>query len=310
MRRYTIFLISLALLAVACKAGKSSFQSEVVNGEESRKQWQEIPSVITNVRDRAFYVLRNFWNDVSFKENVLHSQNTELDKKFLTFVRLLSRYPDSSLRRESVNIFVSKVEKSMEVYGYFVEQAEFYLYSPSSPIRDENLYKVVVERFLHSPCCDEMTEARLIFQKTMMSKNNVGALAVDFSYTTAEGEVCTLSEMAKGKDVILLFYSPGCRECENVEYLLANNDMLRECIREERVALLAVYVDGVETIWERCKDDLPDEWISATDWAMVRRNRLYDLKAIPTLYLLDGQQHVVLKDVGVETLLDYLAQRY
>ena len=266
--------------------------------------------MITNVRDRAFYVLRNFWNDVSFKENVLHSQNTELDKKFLTFVRLLSRYPDSSLRRESVNIFVSKVEKSMEVYGYFVEQAEFYLYSPSSPIRDENLYKVFVERFLHSPCCDEMTEARLIFQKTMMSKNNVGALAVDFSYTTAEGEVCTLSEMAKGKDVILLFYSPGCRECENVEYLLANNDMLRECIREERVALLAVYVDGVETIWERCKDDLPDEWISATDWAMVRRNRLYDLKAIPTLYLLDGQQHVVLKDVGVETLLDYLAQRY
>ena len=144
MRRYTIFLISLALLAVACKAGKSSFQSEVVNGEESRKQWQEIPSVITNVRDRAFYVLRNFWNDVSFKENVLHSQNTELDKKFLTFVRLLSRYPDSSLRRESVNIFVSKVEKSMEVYGYFVEQAEFYLYSPSSPIRDENLYKVFI----------------------------------------------------------------------------------------------------------------------------------------------------------------------
>lgn len=310
MRYCGIFLISLSLLAAACKAGKSSFQGDVVDDCKPGGRRLEIPSVITNVRDRAFYVTRNFWNDASFKEDALRSQNTELDKKFLTFVRLLSRYPDSLLWKESVDVFVSKVEKSLEVYGYFVEQAEFYLHSPNSPIRDESLYGVFLERFLDSPCCDEMTEARLVFQKVMMSKNNVGDLAVDFSFVTDGGEVRRLSGVAKGRDVILLFYSPGCKECENVRYLLANDGTLRENIREGRVALLAVYVDGVKAVWEECKNNLPSEWISATDRAEVRRNGLYDLKAIPVLYLLDGQRHVVLKDATVEVLLGCLAQRY
>lgn len=47
---------------------------------------------------------------------------------------------------------------------------------------------------------------------------------------------------------------------------------------------------------------MPKEWIIGTDHEAVKTGALYDLKAMPSLYLLDGQKRVVLKDVSFEQL--------
>lgn len=41
---------------------------------------------------------------------------------------------------------------------------------------------------------------------------------------------------------------------------------------------------------------MPEGWMVATDREAVKMGALYDLKAMPSLYLLDGQKRVVLKD--------------
>ena len=301
-----VMSIFLALQLSACKAGKSSFQSETATHRQVNSEIVQIPTMITDVRGRAAYVLKNFWDEEDFGKEYLNGQDALIEKKFLTFIRLLSRYPDSLLWRESVEPFVARMEKSQETYRYFVQQAEYYLYNPNSPTRNEKLYQVFVERFLASRCCDEMTNVRFLFQNEMMSKNNVGSLAADFSYTTADGKICKLSETANGKYLILLFYSPGCKDCENTKNVLENSKLLQSAICKGNVDLLATYIDGVEEIWSACKNLLPKEWISATDYATIRRNELYDLKAIPTIYLLDKEHRVLLKDVSPFVLLEFL----
>ena len=54
---------------------------------------------------------------------------------------------------------------------------------------------------------------------------------------------------------------------------------------------------------------IPSKWINGYDKELTVRNReLYDLKAMPTLYLLDKDKKVLLKDAPVEQVEQYLAQ--
>lgn len=46
--------------------------------------------------------------------------------------------------------------------------------------------------------------------------------------------------------------------------------------------------------------DMPEGWTVGTDREAVKTGALYDLKAMPSLYLLDGQKRVLLKDVPYE----------
>ena len=59
--------------------------------------------------------------------------------------------------------------------------------------------------------------------------------------------------------------------------------------------------------WERHLPDFPKEWINGYDKKLViKEKNLYDLKAIPTLYLLDKDKKVLLKDATVAQIDQYL----
>jgi len=53
---------------------------------------------------------------------------------------------------------------------------------------------------------------------------------------------------------------------------------------------------------------MPAQWIHAYDKGMeITQRRLYDIKAIPTLYLLDKEKKVLLKDTSVEALESFFS---
>ena len=52
------------------------------------------------------------------------------------------------------------------------------------------------------------------------------------------------------------------------------------------------------------------EWTNGYDKELVIKNKnLYDLRAIPTLYLLDKNKTVLLKDATLQKVEQYLAER-
>lgn len=57
---------------------------------------------------------------------------------------------------------------------------------------------------------------------------------------------------------------------------------------------------------ERHLKDFLEEWINGYDKkTVIKEKNLYDLKAIPTLYLLDKDKKVLLKDVMVGQIEEY-----
>jgi len=68
-------------------------------------------------------------------------------------------------------------------------------------------------------------------------------------------------------------------------------------IQRKDLVILTIYPDQDLEAWQNYLPQLPAQWINAYNpGAQVKDNHLYDLKAIPTLYLLDANKTVLVKD--------------
>ena len=68
------------------------------------------------------------------------------------------------------------------------------------------------------------------------------------------------------------------------------------CGRYRQLTVLAIYTEGNPEAWENDLSSIPSGWLAGTDREAIKLGALYDLKAMPSLYLLDGEKRVLLKD--------------
>ena len=297
-----VWFISLFLLAVACGAGNAC-KGQEVKGEEMVFPYPEVPAVMTEPAERLAYLLEHFWERYDFRDTALLQRREITEQGFADFVGLLSQAQDRALWQRAMKPFVAGVVETPEAYRCFGELAELYLYDPNSPMRDEELFLAFAAEFIKQRVRDEGVYARLEFQRDLALKNRVGQAAADFRYVRADGKGGSLRSTAKGKPLLLVFHDPDCVQCCETMAFLEESAVLAEAVKAGKVAVLAVYTEGYEEVWQAHKDELPAGWISANDHAAVKTQLLYDLKAMPTLYLLDGEQRVVLKDAAPGAVL-------
>lgn len=74
----------------------------------------------------------------------------------------------------------------------FMRLMDDYLYNPNSPYYNETLYAAYLRRMLQSTALDEARKSSLKFKLELISRNNVGKAATDFTYYLADEECRTL----------------------------------------------------------------------------------------------------------------------
>ena len=174
-------------------------------------------------------------------------------------------------------------------------------------IRDR-LYIPVLEALVASPWLDEWEKIAPEHDLRMALQNRVGLPANDFRYTLASGRTGTLYGI-RANYTLVFFNNPDCGMCERIRAEIVASPLLSEMIRAGRLEVLALYPDEDLTAWRAHAPQVPSSWINAYDaGARISKEELYDLKAIPSMYLLDRDKRVLAKDafeVGyIEWLLD------
>jgi hypothetical protein len=106
---------------------------------------------------------------------------------------------------------------------------------------------------------------------------------------------------------LLVFYDPECQNCQAILEDLASNSILQRLQNQNRIKVLMIYTEGDEAIWQAHKNHHPKGWISGFDQnEKIKQKPLYDLRAMPSIYLLDADKRVIFKDVLPEKLIPYL----
>lgn len=144
----------------------------------------------------------------------------------------------------------------------------------------------------------------------MALKNRPGDRAADFSFTTGKGGHGTLYGI--DADYVLLFFHnlgcPACREVRQGIVSVTAREPVAGMLASGKLRIIALYPDTDMAEWVAHANEIPDTWINACDEAQeINEKELYDLRAIPSLYLLDRDKKVILKDfVNPEMLSDAL----
>ena len=110
----------------------------------------------------------------------------------------------------------------------------------------------------------------------------------------------------KADYVLVYFNDPDCEDCRRVKELLTLSPVVNDLLESGRLKLLSVCVEGKTPAWE--KAEFPAGWIDGYDADQrLTREQVYDLKAMPTLYLLDAEKRVILKDASFEQVEERLS---
>ena len=98
-----------------------------------------------------------------------------------------------------------------------------------------------------------------------------------------------------------MFYNPDCPDCGRVKDYIAASPVFNAGIASGHLCILAVYPDADLVPWRKHLSEMPPAWTVGYDKGeTIRRKGTYDLRAIPSLYLLDKHKRVILKDAPVE----------
>ena len=262
-------------------------------------------------REQLQHCIAHYWDDLDFKAGsaIEEYNRDDLYAAFAQYVLIIPRNEADSLLRS----LIQRAEQSREVLDLFSEMARDVLYDPNAPTRNDEYYIPVLEALLDSELLDEYD--RIIPQTELHTvlQNRLGHIANDFDYTLANGHHHTLHSL-HADYTILLFNNPGCEMCKSIIEQIEASELIKTLSRSHDIKILAIYPDEDIEAWRNYLHTMPRGWICGYDKELrLTSERLYDLKAIPSLYLLDSDKRVLIKDgssvAQLEQALHTLTQR-
>lgn len=197
-----------------------------------------------------------------------------------------------------------KAENDSSVYRQVTNYLEKWFGDPNSHYRNEDIYIHLLQQKMRSKWCDSLQKEQYRSKLFLRMQNRTGSAANDFEYLTPSGMRKRMYAI-KANYLLLLFYNPECEACKEMRTALTGSSVIKGKVASGELKVLTVYTDKDEGLWLDHLKEMPESWIHGMDDnGYLYKNSVYDLKAIPTVYLLDKNKNVLLKDCMNVSLLE------
>lgn len=346
MMRLDCVLTAFSLLALAACGGQPGTPSDNTEasdtqplmatapaGEEAPAKTRPFPSVTVpsvyegGSAESQDYILDHYW-DAFFKgdgttgtDTVLGVADGDVEQALSNYIQILAMVkaqatPDSlqplQRARNSVRRLFKKLEARQQAdtsaltYLRMTEMVARYLYDPNSPMRDEDLYLPFVELMADSPFTRDDMRTACRHELKMCRTNPYGSQAPDFKFSRIDGSKGHLYGV-NAEYTMLFFSNPGCESCKQIIHDVMSRQYVESYIASGRLAIVNIYVDEEIKAWREYHHNYPRSWINGYDHTFsLRDSWKYDIRAIPSLYLLDSSKRVLMKDAPTEKVLSFL----
>ena len=281
------------------------------------------PAMMESASDRAEYMALHWWDGITEASREYPCDTTlvsgvrkeDVEQKFANWVNILNMLDMSVVGKSVVRLYdraaaCEKKDTSSNVFETFTDLVVKYLYDPNSPMRNEDHYAFYASRLAGSDLVDESMREKYAREVRLASLNRVGSKAADFRFTDKRGRMHTLYGI--DAELTLLFFSnPGCSACKEIIDVLNNDPRISSLISEGVMAVLNIYIDEDLEEWRSYMTVYPEHWYNGFDPDLViRGENLYNLRAIPSLYLLDRNKTVIMKDAPEARVFEWLSTKH
>ena len=295
-------------------------------GQRKAEQFQALPfpdvlppAMMEDPQDRAEYMAQNMWNSLTDPsrtypcDSLLVSgvRRTDVEQKFANWTQVLGMSSRPVAEKSVSRLYdralaCEKKDTSSNVFETFAFLVDKYLFDPNSPLRDEDLYGAYASRLAAYEGYTEVQKEKYARDARLCALNKVGTKAADFRFADRRGKIRTLYGV-EAPYTLLFFSNPGCEACMSIINVLKEDPQISGMISSGRLKVLNIYIDEDLDAWRSYMPIYPDEWYNGFDPDFVIRNEtLYNVRAIPSLYLLDSDKTVLLKDAPENRMFEYL----
>ena len=314
MRNSIFTILLLAVLAVSCSQGKKAEQFKALPFPDIAP-----PAMMTDPQNIAEYLAEHYWDRFIDPSRTYPSDSMmvsgvkkgDIEQKFADWAYILDMISFQKAEKALSGLYskalaCEQADTASAVFEFFNETAYKYFYDPNSPLRNEDYYNVYVRKLAEYAGLTPEMRGKHEFDVRMTSLNRVGTVAADFKFADKYGRFHTLHGI-KAPLTLLFFSNPGCNACMDIINVLKGEPAIAARITDGTLAVLNIYIDEDLQGWRDYMPIYPQEWYNGFDPDLViRTDNLYNVRAIPSLYLLDEEKRVILKDAPENRLFDLL----
>lgn len=270
-----------------------------------------IPDTLRSVEQRAGYLSEHYWDNYNFADTLLLKSKEVTEQGFVNFIDILNRFnldyaskgvahkdiaqkditqkditrkditrkgiAQKDITQKGIACFTRKAFSNAAAKERFENLLEHYFEDQLSPVRNDRVYLIFLEEMKNSPCFDETEKERIAFKIKTTNKNLPGDIAINFKFKDESGKEHQLSDY-KDQKVILYFYDPDCENCRKVSAWLKQQTIPAE------IKVLKMIADN-------------------------HISYIYSLKNMPTIFLLDKENKVILKDCTAQELIENISTK-
>ena len=265
-----------------------------------------IPDTLRSVEQRAGYLSEHYWDNYNFADTLLLKSKEMTEQGFVNFIDILNRFnldyaskgvahkdiaqkditrkditrkgiAQKDITQKGIACFTRKAFSNAAAKERFENLIEHYFEDQLSPVRNDRVYLIFLEEMKNSPCFDETEKERIAFKIKTTNKNLPGDIAINFKFKDESGKEHQLSDY-KDQKVILYFYDPDYENCHEVSAWLKQQTIPADIKVIKMIA---------------------DNHISY----------MYSLKNMPTIFLLDKENKVILKDCTAQELIENISTK-
>lgn len=265
-----------------------------------------IPDTLRSVEQRAGYLSEHYWDNYNFADTLLLKSKEVTEQGFVNFIDILNRFnldndskgvahkdiaqkgiarkditqqgiAQKDITQKGIACFTRKAFSNAAAKERFENLIEHYFEDQLSPVRNDRVYLMFLEEMKNSPCFDETEKERIAFKIKTTNKNLPGDIAINFKFKDENGKEHQLSDY-KDQKVILYFYDPDCENCHEVSAWLKQQTIPAD------IKVLKMIADN-------------------------HISYMYSLKNMPTIFLLDKENKVILKDCTAQELIENISTK-
>lgn len=313
-------LIIVAAVAVAAGCGGNSKKAE----QFAALPFPDVmpPAMMEDASDRAEYMALHWWDGITDPSRTYPCDSSlvsgvrlaDVEQKMANWTNVLGMVDFSVVGRSFGRLYeravsCEKKDTSSNVFETFVELTDKYLYDPNSPLRNEDHYAFFASHLATSDLMEPVMQEKYARIVSLAALNRVGTKAADFRFADKRGRIFTLYGI-KAELTLLFFSNPGCTACKDIIDVLNNDPVISGLIADGTMKVLNIYIDEDLEAWRSYMPIYPETWYNGFDPDLVIRGEtLYNVRAIPSLYLLDRDKKVIMKDAPEGRLFEWLSNK-
>jgi hypothetical protein len=298
LQKYSSLLVLCGLIAVSviifngCKQPRTS---------ESRTfPVITIPPMYITMQAQAEYVAIHYWDNFNFNDTTwVGSFESVTEQAIVEYISIIP-YAQYNVICLGIQELLDKADINPVMYTYFSSRLEYYFSDPASTFRTDEYYVPVLEHMIASKSLDEPRKARPNTILPLVNKNRPGMQAANINFTGVSGAKSQLTNV-KSDYILVIFYNFDCEDCNVVKKLIEESEVINEMQKQRKLAILAIYPGANMEGWKVSSPQIPASWINGYDHdEEIVKEGTYVLRSIPTLYLMDKEYMVIMKEPSVE----------